>query len=57
MTTMTEQKPNETNPDQLPFCAPCKKLDTLAPLNWLRLGWKDLTRAPRQSLNHLLHDW
>jgi uncharacterized membrane protein len=52
MTTMTEQKPNETNPDQLPFCAPCKKLDTLAPLNWLRLGWKDLTRAPRQSLTY-----
>lgn len=55
--TMTEQSPDDNNsqpvnPDALPFCAPCKKLDTLAPLNWLKLGWQDLKRAPRQSLTY-----
>jgi uncharacterized membrane protein len=36
--------------EDLPFVAPCKTLDIIAPLRWLRLGWMDLTRAPRLSL-------
>ncbi len=38
------------NPDQLPFVAPCRPLSTWAPFEWLRLGWRDLRAAARQSL-------
>ena len=34
----------------LPFVAPCRPLAAAAPLRWLRLGWRDLRAAPRQSL-------
>ena len=34
----------------LPFVAPCRQLDTLAPLRWLGLGWQDFRRAWPQSL-------
>ncbi len=34
----------------LPFAAPCRVLSRGAPWHWLRLGWQDLRRAPRQSL-------
>lgn len=34
----------------LPFVAPCQRLDALAPMRWLRLGWDDLRAAPKQSL-------
>jgi uncharacterized membrane protein len=34
----------------LPFVAPCRPLPPLAALGWLRRGWSDLKRAPRQSL-------
>ena len=34
----------------LPFAAPCRRLPPGAPWQWLRLGWNDLRRAPRQSL-------
>lgn len=37
-------------PDELPFVAPCRVLDCHAPFRWLRLGWRDLQQAPRQSL-------
>ena len=37
--------------DALPFVAPCRMLATTAPLRWLALGWRDLTRAPLQSLS------
>jgi uncharacterized membrane protein len=37
-------------PDQLPFVAPCRQLNIGAPLEWLRLGWRDLRQAPAQSL-------
>lgn len=30
--------------------APCRKLSATAPLTWLQLGWRDMTRAPRLSL-------
>lgn len=36
--------------DTMPFVAPCRKLPTLAPFGWLRLGIADLARAPRESL-------
>lgn len=40
----------EINPEELPFVAPCRQLDAAAALRWLRLGWQDIKRAPRQSL-------
>ena len=36
----------------LPFVAPCRMLAPLAPLKWLRLGWRDMWAAPRQSLTY-----
>ena len=38
--------------NELPFVAPCHALPWRAPLDWLRLGWSDLRRAPRQSLGY-----
>lgn len=40
------------NPDELPFVAPCRKLGMDAPVRWLKQGWQDLKRAPRQSLSY-----
>ena len=37
-------------PDTLPFVAPCRQLSAGAALMWLRLGWRDFTRAPALSL-------
>jgi uncharacterized membrane protein len=39
-------------PENLPFAAPCRTLDTFAALRWLRLGWSDMKRAPRLSLTY-----
>jgi uncharacterized membrane protein len=36
----------------LPLVAPCRTLSMGAPLQWLKLGWSDLRRAPRQSLTY-----
>jgi uncharacterized membrane protein len=36
--------------DTLPFIAPCRTLSASAPLQWLRLGWRDLRAASDQSL-------
>lgn len=33
-----------------PLVAPCRDLSPAAPLNWLRLGWRDVRRAPGLSL-------
>lgn len=38
------------SPENMPFAAPCRTLDSAAPLRWLRLGWADIMRAPRLSL-------
>lgn len=38
--------------DNLPFAAPCRQLTRGAPWRWLKLGWRDLWRAPRQSLSY-----
>jgi uncharacterized membrane protein len=43
--TTTEETP-------LPFVAPCRPLPLSAPLHWLRMGWKDMWLAPRQSLTY-----
>ncbi|MEJ2060198.1 MAG: DUF2189 domain-containing protein [Gammaproteobacteria bacterium] len=40
------------DPAALPFAAPCRILTWEAPWRWLRLGWQDLRRAPRQSLTY-----
>jgi uncharacterized membrane protein len=40
---------NPFNPNEMPFVAPCKQLDAQAPMRWLKLGWQDVKRAPRQS--------
>jgi uncharacterized membrane protein len=39
-------------PEPLPFVAPCRALAPTAPLRWLRLGWRDLRRAPLPSLSY-----
>lgn len=52
MSTDSQQNDHPINPDELPFVAPCKTLDTLAPFNWLKLGWQDIRRAPKQSLTY-----
>lgn len=38
--------------DALPFVAPCRRLPTFAALEWVRKGWQDFRRAPRQSLSY-----
>ena len=40
----------ENNPDELPFVAPCRRLEVNTPVRWLRLGWQDMCRAPGPSL-------
>ena len=37
-------------PENLPFVAPCHLVDCHAPFRWLKLGWLDIMRAPKQSL-------
>ena len=51
-TIKDESKAADTHPNELPFVAPCKNLDVGAPLRWLKLGWQDFRRAPRQSLTY-----
>ena len=40
------------DPNKLPFVAPCKNLETFAAIKWLKLGWQDMKRAPKQSLTY-----
>ena len=40
------------SPEDMPFVAPCRTLEMTASLRWLRLGWADMTRAPRLSLTY-----
>lgn len=48
---MTDE-PGRQNPEDLPMLAPCRELALHAPLRWLKLGWRDLKAAPRQSLSY-----
>lgn len=50
--TIPTQQQQTINPNQLPFAAPYHKLDTTAALRWIKLGWQDFKRAPRQSLTY-----
>jgi uncharacterized membrane protein len=40
---------HEQDPNALPFVAPCRQLSVGAPLEWLRLGWRDMQAALYQS--------
>lgn len=43
---------NNVDINELPFVAPCNRLDFKAPLRWLKLGWADIKKAPKQSLTY-----
>ncbi len=47
---MTEEEKPAIDRDTMPFVAPCRIISPLAPFGWLRLGFADLKRAPRESL-------
>jgi uncharacterized membrane protein len=49
---MTESTKEPIDRDQLPFVAPCRQLTLWAPFRWIRLGIRDLVRAPRPSLSY-----
>lgn len=49
MTTASNDNSPQAN-DALPFVAPCRALSITAAFSWLRLGWRDMSIAPRQSL-------
>ncbi len=40
----------EIDREEMPFAAPCRTLELLAPFHWLARGFRDLVAAPRQSL-------
>jgi uncharacterized membrane protein len=48
--TPADTEGNTAPPDPRPFLIPCRQLDTRAPLEWVRLGWRDFCRAPGLSL-------
>lgn len=52
MVTPMKQTQPGTQPDQLPFVAPCNQLEVTAVFRWIKLGWHDFKRAPRQSLSY-----
>lgn len=41
-----------SDPSELPFVAPSRQLTLDAPIRWIKLGWQDFKRAPRQSLTY-----
>ncbi|MEN1726924.1 MAG: DUF2189 domain-containing protein [Pseudomonadota bacterium] len=47
---MTSETPTRRPPEELPLAAPCRSLDMGDPWIWIRKGWSDIRRAPRQSL-------
>ena len=47
-----DEKVSDGHASQLPFVAPCRILPALAPLDWVRHGWRDMWAAPRQSLTY-----
>jgi uncharacterized membrane protein len=52
MTESSKRKDQDNGTDTLPFAAPCKELETSAPIRWIKLGWRDLWQAPKQSLSY-----
>lgn len=49
---MVIENSNKEMANELPFAAPSRELEISAPFNWLRLGWQDLCKAPKQSLTY-----
>ena len=43
-------RPNGLPEDTRPFVAPCRHIEPLAPLRWLKKGWQDFRAAPVPSL-------
>jgi uncharacterized membrane protein len=50
--TRDTRRPSGSEPEPLPFVAPCRQLEVRAPLRWVRQGWEDMKQAPRQSLSY-----
>ncbi len=50
MTDPEQQSAEEEIP--LPFVAPARRVPMDAPLKWLKQGYQDIRRAPRQSLGY-----
>jgi uncharacterized membrane protein len=51
--TETQPRPGDAaDAPQLPFAAPFRELSAATPLEWVRKGWADFRRAPRQSLGY-----
>ena len=48
----SDPTPEPIDRDTMPFVAPCRQLAPFAPLRWVRLGIRDLGRAPRQSFTY-----
>ncbi len=48
--SMSGSRPPED--PHLPMLAPCRNLETGAPIDWIKAGWRDLRRAPRESLTY-----
>ena len=51
MNATSEERPANAT-DELPFVAPCRLLEPSAPFQWLKLGWRDMWAAPKQSLSY-----
>ena len=47
---MTDDTTGDFDRSHMPFVAPCRSLGLFAPFRWIRLGIRDLLKAPRQSL-------
>ena len=47
---MTEPDHRQEEENPLPFVAPARSVPIDAPLKWLKQGYDDIRRAPRQSL-------
>ena len=47
---MTDPQRGDSGENILPMLAPCRQLETMAPLRWLAEGYADMRHAPRQSL-------
>lgn len=48
---MSDEKSAASTPEEpLPLMAPCRQLETAAPLRWLKEGYADMKHAPFQSL-------
>ncbi len=52
MVTPVQHHQPGIQPDPLPFVAPCHQLKTTAAFHWIKLGWQDFKRAPRQSITY-----